>query len=104
LTRAPLWGARGFDACRCVRPPARRGYVLALVAHFELTLGKGGDVRVEVDTGESATPAAADEISAQVASLFTVLTAANAATVDVPLWLPDQGRGGERARLADKEQ
>jgi hypothetical protein len=30
-------GARGHDACRCVRPPARRGYVLALVAHFELS-------------------------------------------------------------------
>jgi hypothetical protein len=46
-------------------------------------VGKGGYVCVEVGTGDSATDAAADEISAQVASLFVVLTAVNAATTDL---------------------
>jgi hypothetical protein len=55
-------------------------------------VGKGGYVCAEVGTGDSATDAAADEISAQVASHFVVLTAANAATADVPIWLTDERR------------
>jgi len=55
-------------------------------------VGKGCYDRVEVDTGDSATDAAADEISAQVASLSVALTAVNAATTDVPLWLPNERR------------
>jgi hypothetical protein len=53
---------------------------------------------VVVGTGDSATDAAADEISAQVASLFEVLTAVNAAAMDVPIWLTDKGRPNRRQR------
>jgi hypothetical protein len=42
-----------------------------------------------VGTGDSETTAAADEISAQVASLLASSTAVSAAAVDVPIWLPD---------------
>ena len=84
------------DACRCVRPPARRWYVLALVAHFEVTWERAATCAWRLAPATLQLDAAADEISAQVASLIAVLTAANAATADVPIWLPDQGRDGGR--------